>query len=118
MHLLEKPIMLNDQFLSISEKLTGNDSKSLTRAAHLLQANINVQTLDEIRNTINTLKKKHSEGYDCISILVVAYVIDAISPLLGYLCNHSLLNGTFPDRMKNATVVPLFKKGIAEYIRN
>lgn len=34
-----------------------------------------------------------------------------ISASLNYLCNHSLLRGTFTDRLKNAIVSPLFNKG-------
>ena len=41
-----------------------------------------------------------------------------ISSPLNYICNRTLFTGVFPNRLKYATIRPLFKKGNKDDIRN
>jgi hypothetical protein len=41
-----------------------------------------------------------------------------ISSPLNYICNRTLFTGVFPDRLKFATIKPLFKKGNKDDINN
>ena len=63
----------------------------------------------EIVKIINKLPAKHSSGYDNISNVLLKKLNDVLSPIICKLCNMSLSTGTFPDVMKIAEVVPLYK---------
>jgi hypothetical protein len=65
----------------------------------------------EIENIINSLKIKEPSGYDEISTKILKISAPFISSLLGYICNKSMLSGTFPIKLKYAIVKPLLKKG-------
>ena len=67
-------------------------------------------TDDEVNKLLSKLKNT-SEGYDCIKPSVVKYVKDCIIKPLVHICNLSLINGTFPSKLKIAKVVPIHKKG-------
>ena len=63
----------------------------------------------EIAKIISKLPAKHSSGYDNISNVLLKRLSSVLSPILRKLCNMSLTTGTFPDTMKIAEVVPLYK---------
>ena len=63
----------------------------------------------EIAKIISKLPAKHSSGYDNISNVLLKRLSSILSPILCKLCNMSLNTGTFPDTMKIAEVVPLYK---------
>jgi hypothetical protein len=52
---------------------------------------------NEIKNIINSLKSRNSCGYDGISTKLFKTCSDYISVPLSYLCNQSLIKGTFPE---------------------
>jgi hypothetical protein len=72
----------------------------------------------EIEKIINSLKVKDSFGYDEISIKTLKISAPFISSPLSYICNKSMLSGTFPTRLKYAIVKPILKKGNRENITN
>jgi len=65
----------------------------------------------EITSIIKALKTKKSHGFDeiCMKILKISAVF--ICTPLTYICNTSILSGTFPDHMKFSVIKPIFKKG-------
>ena len=50
---------------------------------------------------------------DCndIDMTIIKTIIDEIVTLFTYICNRSFLSGTFPNKMKLAKVIPLYKNG-------
>ena len=70
-----------------------------------------------ITNIISKMKNK-SYGVDNYSAKVLKYVTDTISPILCDIINKSLLTGCFPDMLKIARVIPLFKEGSTEEVNN
>ena len=72
----------------------------------------------EIEKIINSLKIQESSGYDEVSTKILKSSAPFISSPLGYICNKSMLSGTFPTRLKYAIVKPLLKKGDKENIAN
>ena len=58
---------------------------------------------------ISNLKNKFSSGYDDISNFLLKKLVDSIKVPLCHLFNKSLSDGIFPDLMKIAEVVPLYK---------
>jgi hypothetical protein len=68
-------------------------------------------TETEIKNIIHSLKAKNSSGYDGITSKILKVCASLISYPLTHICNHSLLTGIFPNRLKVSIVRPLYKKG-------
>ena len=68
-------------------------------------------TEKEINSIIKSFKPSNSSGYDEITMTILQACSPYITSTLNYICNRTLLTGIFPDRLKFATVRPLFKKG-------
>lgn len=64
----------------------------------------------EIQNIINTLSARKAPGYDSITSVLVKGIAGSIIEHLVYLTNFSMSSGEFPNDLKNAIVVPLYKK--------
>jgi Notch-like protein len=71
----------------------------------------------EIEN-IESLKTSHTQGYDEISNIILKACKAYISAPLSYLCNRVLFAGVFPDRLKYATIEPVYKKGDRNILSN
>ena len=65
----------------------------------------------EVRNIIQNFKNKSSKDCFDISMEIVKSSMGGIASPLTYLCNLSFQNGEFPDSLKLAKVIPVFKKG-------
>ena len=79
----------------------------------------NCQTIDEetVRKTIQNLPSKNSCGLDGISSKLIKIIEPAIiKPLT--LFNQVLNTGIFPDELKIAKVIPLFKKDDPKLLKN
>ena len=63
----------------------------------------------EISEIINKLPPKTSSGYDNISNILLKKLRGSITTPLCIIFNKSLVEGVFPEEMKLADVVPLFK---------
>ena len=63
----------------------------------------------EIKDIIQKLPNKGSSGYDGISNKLIKCLLNNLTEPLIYVCNKSLQEGIFPDAMKHANVVPLYK---------
>ena len=64
----------------------------------------------EVTLTVLSMKPKNSTGYDNISSRSLQYIVEGIAQPLALLINRSFLEGTFPDTLKLAIVVPIYKK--------
>ena len=62
-------------------------------------------------NVINKLASKNSRGHDGISTKLLKLITIEISETLTIIINQSLYCGIFPDNLKLAKVIPIFKKG-------
>ena len=67
-------------------------------------------SLDSLESIVKDLQPKHSFGYDELSPLTFKNIFTCIKQPLLKLINLSLLNGIFPNKLKLAKVVPVFKK--------
>ena len=68
-------------------------------------------TPHEVSDTINYLKNSNSTGVDNISVKLIKSCSSLISSILSNINNHSLTSGIFPNALKMAKVVPVFKNG-------
>ena len=71
---------------------------------------INPVSDEEIIKVVSKFKNKQS-CYDDINMLVVKRVIYGIVKPLTFICNKSFDSGIFPNYMKIAKVIQLFKTG-------
>ena len=63
----------------------------------------------EIENLIKPLPNKMSSGHDEINNVMLKSLCSAISYPLQLIFNQSIATGVFPDKMKIAEVIPLYK---------
>ena len=68
-------------------------------------------TEEEIIKLVNNTKHKKSEDHDDIDMCLVKKIIPHIATPLEHIFNTSLQKGVFPEGMKLARVIPLFKNG-------
>ena len=64
------------------------------------------------------MKNKKSSGYDGITNKVVKLIGDIIADPISRLLNECIANGYFPDKLKEAKVIPLYKKGDIHKVKN
>ena len=65
----------------------------------------------EISDIISNLKNSTSMGHDNLPISLLKSCNLELSPILAHLTNESLSSGVFPDTLKIAKVIPVFKSG-------
>ena len=68
-------------------------------------------TPEEILTLINGLDSKKSCGHDDISVRTLKLSKYLQAPLLSNFVSKSICDGVFPDNLKIASVVPIFKLG-------
>ena len=69
-------------------------------------------------NTVLSLKTKTSSGYDDVSSKLMKNTIYHISTLLTHIINLSLMTGVFPEQLKIAKVIPVYKASDTNILNN
>jgi hypothetical protein len=67
---------------------------------------------------IKSLKNKNSSGYDCLSNRMLKREPHAFARLIVDLINESMEGGIFPECLKTAKVIPVYKKGDRTNLNN
>lgn len=75
-------------------------------------------TPQEVINITNKLKNKNSSGIDQIPTSIVKYCIFYIAHPLTNIINACIEEGIFPETLKIAKIIPIYKKGDKENIVN
>nr|CAI5847843.1 unnamed protein product [Callosobruchus analis] len=75
-------------------------------------------TFNEVRDIINNLKNKNSRDIDGLSVKLIKSVKNILIAPLTKLINSCLSINTFPDVLKRAVVIPVFKKGNMHHVDN
>ena len=75
-------------------------------------------TEEDIFKTISKLDSKNSTGYDQISSDLLNRINEYIHKPLTLIVNQSLSSGIFPNKLKIAKVIPIFKKDDAHLLNN
>ena len=65
----------------------------------------------EIEKIIQNMESKNSRGHDGLSMKTLKLIGKTVSEPLSCIFNLMLLKGEFPDALKLAKIVPLFKSG-------
>ena len=72
----------------------------------------------EILHTTTQLKASTSEGFDNISTQILKQTMKEVATPLTLIVNLSLFHGIFPNDMKLAKIVPVFKNGNTKLFNN
>ena len=72
----------------------------------------------EIVNIMNSIRSNTAPGYDEITPKIVNSVQHRISLILSHIINVSFQEGVFPDELKIAEVVPIYKDGPHDRVEN
>ena len=107
----------NAFFANVGPNLSKNIKLSCNKSIqHFLTMPVNTSfsfhTISEsdVLKVIQELKPKTSHGHDNISTKVLKRIYHIILPVLSLIINQSLMTGIFPNRLKIARVIPLYKK--------
>ena len=107
----------NEFFINIGPNLASNikPSKDVHYKSYLKKVisssfHFDLVNEEDVMKTVKSLKSKNSAGFDGISTNLLKILIPAVIKPLTLIINQSLATGIFPDKLKTAKVVPLFKK--------
>lgn len=112
--------ILNNYYISIVDKLRyssdtvdqpGDYRKWFPYSCQLNSMFMYPTYAEEINLIVGSLKSKKSPGIDGWSAELIKHICPVISYVLTHIVNLSMQTGVFPDKLKNALVVPIFKKG-------
>ena len=106
----------NDFFVNIGPNLVEEIQDPVSSSDNLIVRNPMTMFLKpveekEIIDIVHDCKNKTSTDYNEIDMIIVKRVIHGISKPLMHIFNLSLQTGQFPNHMKIAKVVPLYKTG-------
>jgi len=107
----------NHYFSNLGPSLARSITPSLQRPADYLQTSVadsiflSPVTPSEIVDHIALMKNSTSKGYDDVALGVLKHTANELSGVLAQVFNCSLEQGVFPDQLKLAKVVPIFKSG-------
>ena len=75
-------------------------------------------TEETTRKLINNFKPPKSAGLDNISGILLKFCVNTVSAPLTAIINQSLAQGIFPDTLKIAKVIPIYKKDDEQDLNN
>ena len=117
----------NDFYINVGPKLANDidvTNVNIDIDTHLKDVNV-CQSMyikptneHEITQIINSFKNKSSEDINGISMKLIKQVKDLIVKPLTHICNVSLQKGEFPNKMKVAKVLPLYKSNDEHNVSN
>lgn len=110
---------LNKYFVNAPESIIVSDNVPRTRNARKASSIfLKPVSLKEVKGIIASLKNKPTCGIDGISNIDLKLLSEVISPHLVLLINASLESGCFPNTLKKAIVIPIFKSGDKKQANN
>ena len=105
----------------LSKKIPRHQDKSMEsylKENILCSFNFELIEQDTVKKIIKILNAKHSSGHDNVSTISLKEISPLISSPLTLILNQSLTTGIFPDKLKIAKIIPLFKKDDPHYFDN
>ena len=104
---------------SLAKKLPASDIDPISYIKNGVNKTIYLRPVTEME-VIKILRnmKKSSAGWDDISPDIVKTTYSYFLEPLLHICNLSILHGVFPDELKVAKVIPLYKGGESAYLVN
>ena len=121
---LEMAEEFNNFFINVgpdlASQIKNNSSKSYEKFLSKVQNKfiMNEVTENELKSAFNSLKRNKGPGFDDINANQVKPCFDSLKLPLLHIFNCSLQSGIFPDKMKIAKILPVFKSGDDSDISN
>ena len=109
---LDKAQILNSYYINVIKKLNeGLDSLDYRYygSVNCRSIYLNPVCIEEIKKIILELKNKKSVGDDCVSVKMIKESIDILSPILCTICNKMFESGNYPESLKLAKIVAIYK---------
>lgn len=110
---------LADDIIKINRQPTtpsnNNLCESLTPIDSLVLLEVNETEVDSI---ISQLRNDCAVGWDGISSSLLRKCRQELVPPLTYICNRCIQTGTFPDALKKAIILPIYKSGNKDCVNN
>ena len=116
--------IFNDYFTNIGPELASSIKTNVGCFTDYLSENSETSLFftptseNEILKIVHSLESRKSCGYDEISANLLKRIIFYIISPLTYIFNLSFTSGIFPDAMKIAKVIPVFKKDDPALVKN
>ena len=112
----------NNYFVSVRSVLASKINVNSCNPLDYIQSNVQSMAIpnyyeNDVTLAINSLKNS-SPGWDNIPTLIAKHVIHCYIKPLVFLINQSLIEGVFPDELKLAKVIPVFKAGSSMELSN
>ena len=112
----------NNYFVSVGSTLASKINVNSCNPLDYIHSNVQSMAIpnyyeNDITLTINSLQNS-SPGWNTIPTLIAKHVIHCYIKPLVFLINQSLIEGVFPDELKLAKVIPLFKAGSSMELSN
>jgi hypothetical protein len=114
----------NNFFVNVGPELAKKIPPSLNNPNQFMKGNycnslfLMPSTVEEILDIISNLKNSTSTGRDNIPIKLIKLCAYELAPILTDINNTSMIEGVFPDNLKVAKVIPVFKNGDARSVSN
>ena len=115
----------NTFFINIGANLAKNiEYQGIKKHNHYLTETYNnafeFTEIDDmtVKKVIDSLQAKNSSGFDGYSTKFLKHITPAIIKPLTLLTQQVLAKGIFPDKLKLAKVIPIYKKGEQSLINN
>ena len=125
---LKDPVQIANQFNHYFASVASDITKNIPRnpkipSSYLTNPNqdslfIYPCTSAEVSDVIKSLKNGKASGPNSIPIKLLKLLDPLISVNLSFLINESFQTSTFPERLKIAKVIPVFKKGLTSKLSN
>ena len=109
------PTLASDIVISDTEPYMPADEWGFSNPNSLF---LNAVEEQEVMETVNTCKNKTSTDCNDLSMSLLKRIMDTLIKPFTYICNLSFRNGVFPDQMKKAKVIPVFKTGNKQHFTN
>ena len=112
----------NNYYVSVGSTLASKINDHSCNALDYIQSNVQSMAIpnyyeNDVTLVINSLRKS-SPGWDNIPTLIAKQVIHCYIKFLAFLINQSIIEGVFPDELKIAKVIPVYKAGSSMELSN
>ena len=112
----------NSDFVTVGSTLASKINDNSCNPLDYILSNVQSMIIrnyheNDVTLAINSLKNS-SPGWDTIPTLIAKQVIHCYIKPLVFLINQSLIEGAFPDELKLAKVIPVYKAGSSMELSN
>lgn len=126
--IIQDPKSIADKFNEFFANVGPNLAAKIPKSSHQFTEYLNHDISDsmffkptdetEIMLVIHSLKISHSEGHDNFSVNILKDYMYELSKPLSIVCNKSIQDGIFPDSLKIAKIVPVYKSDDKRTVSN